>query len=430
MSAGILLFGIFLVLLTLGVPIGSAIGFSGIVGIMYYQLGPAMISRNFTAGIAKFPLVAIPFFTLAGALLSKSGLAKRISDFFLVLSGKAVGGLAIAAVVTATFWGAVSGSGPATASAIGMVFLPVLIQQGYSDTFGAACIAAASGLSIIIPPSIAFIVYGNITGVSVGALFLGGIIPGLIVALSLALVTYTVCRKRGYKGLQERGSAKEILLSAKKAIWALLAPVIILGSIYLGIATPTEAAVIGTFYALVVGLFVYRSLSFRSIVESLIEAAITSSVVMFVVTFAGLFSIAEARLGIIDAAAQGVIAVSKSPLMFLLLANIVFLISGFFLDAISMLYVIMPIFLPVLKTFGIDPLFFGVIVTIAAAIGQITPPVAVNLYVTSNLIKRPIDAVSKEVWPFVGFAILGLLLVTLLPKLSLILPVMAGLYIP
>ncbi len=430
MTAALILFGLFLFLIVIGAPIGTSIGIASVYGIIHYGLGASMISRNFASGIAKFPLIAIPFFVLEGELLSKGGLAKRISDFIILLVGKARGGLAIAAVFTAAFWGAISGSGPATAAAIGLIFIPAMIAQGYSDTFSAAVVAASSGLAIIIPPSIAFIVYGNITGVSVGALFLGGIIPGLFISLFLAIITYIISRKRGYHGLTEKASSKELLNSFKEAIWAILAPVIILGSIYAGVATPTEAAIISVFYSLFVGIFIYRSIGLKEIFDSLVGTAITSAVVMFVVTFAGIFSVAEAQLGIIDAVANGVVEISKNPAVFLILADIVFLIAGFFLDAISILYVIMPIFLPVLSTYNIDPLFFGVAVTVALAIGQITPPVAVNLYVTSNLIKKPLDKVANEVWPFVIFAIIALLIITFIPKLSLWIPIASKLYTP
>lgn len=430
MTAAIILFGLFLLLIAIGIPIGTSIGIASIYGIMHYGLGASMISRNFASSISKFPLIAIPFFVLEGELLSKGGLAKRISDFIILLVGRAIGGLAIAAVITAAFWGAISGSGPATAAAIGLIFIPSMIKQGYRDTFSAAVVGASSGLAIIIPPSIAFIVYGNITGVSVGALFLGGIIPGLAMAVVLAIITYIISKRRNYRGLEERGSAKELFKAFKDAIWAILAPVIILGSIYAGIATPTEAAIISVFYSLFVGVFIYHSLSWEDIFNSLVGTAVTSAVVMFVVAFAGIFSVAEAQLGILDAAAKGIVAISKNPYVFVLLVDVIFLIAGFFLDAISILYVIMPIFLPVLQAFHVDPLFFGVMITVSLAIGQITPPVAVNLYVTSNLIKKPLDKVSNEIWPFVIFAIIGLLIITYIPKLSLWLPVASKLYIP
>jgi len=430
MDPAIILFLIFIVLIVIGIPIGTSIGVATIFGILNYGLGMTMISRNFAAGIAKFPLIAIPFFVLSGVLMSKGGLAKRIADFSILLVGRATGGLALAAVLVATFWGAISGSGPATAAAIGLIFITAMIGQGYSDVFSACVVAAASGLSIIIPPSIAFIVYGNLTSVSVGALFLGGILPGLVISGFLLIGVYFISKKRNYRGIEKRSNGKELWKAFKEAIWAILAPVAILGSIYGGIATPTEAAVIAVFYSIIIGVFVYKELNWKSIYESLVETAITSSVVMFVVTFAGMFSMAEANLGLMDTAARLITSASMNPIVILLLVDVAMMIAGFFLDAISVLYVFMPIFLPVITQLHIDPLFFGVIVIVALAIGQITPPVAVNLYVTSNLIHKPLDQTSRDIWPFVILAVVGLVILTFFPKISLLLPIASKLYTP
>lgn len=428
--ATLLLFGVFFLLLIFGVPIGTSIGIAAVLAIWKYHLGLDMLSRNFAAGIAKFPLIAIPFFVLAGIIMEKAKLAKKIADLATLIVGKATGGLAIAAIVTAMFWGAVSGSGPATTAAIGLILITPMVAQGYSPYFAATTIAAASGLAIVIPPSIAFIIYGNVTGVSVGALFLGGIIPGIIIGLSLIGGAYYVSKKRNYHGTTRRGSLKEILIALKDAFWALLAPVIILGGIYAGVATPTEAAVIAVFYSLFVGFFVYKTLDLKSLYEALVNTAVTSSVVMFVVTFAGIFSWAAATLGVIDTSARFIVSVSKSPIVVLLLTDLVVIIAGMFLDAISITYVFMPILMPVLAHFHIDPLFFGVIFVVALAIGQITPPVAVNLYVAANLIKSSLDRLSKEVWIYVIAAVIGLIVLTFFPQISLWIPVKAGLYVP
>jgi len=424
------LFGIFFVLLFIGVPIGTSIGFASVYAIWKFNIGVTMISRNYSAGIAKFPLIAIPFFILAGTLMSKAKLAKKISDLAIIIMGRATGGLAIAGIITCMFWGAVSGSGPATTAAIGLTMIPAMIAQNYDKNFSAATIAAASGLSIVIPPSIAFIIYGNVTDVSVGALFLGGVIPGIFVGLCFIIAAYFISKKRGFRGIRERGSIKEIVQAFKESIWALLAPVIILGGIYAGIATPTEAAVFAVFYSIFVGLFVYHTLDLESLYQALVDSVITSSVVMFVVTFATQFSIAAAVLGVIDTIARTIIHIAKSPLVILLLANFAILIAGMFLDAISIIYVFMPIFLPILTYYKIDPLFFGIIFVIALAIGQITPPVAVNLYVAANLIKSTLDKVAGEIWPYLVAAIFALVILIFLPQISLILPVSSGLYIP
>jgi len=424
------LFGIFALLLLIGVPIGTSVGFAAVFSIWKYGLGVTMISRNFASGIAKFPLIAIPFFVLAGILMQKAKLAEKISHLTTIIVGRATGGLAIAGILTCLFWGAVSGSGPATAAAVGLTIIPVMIQQKYDKNFSAATIAAASGLAIIIPPSIAFIVYGNITGVSVGALFLGGILPGIIIGLFLIVAAYFVSKKRNFRGIKKRGTLKEILVTTKDAFWALLAPVIILGGIYAGIATPTEAAVFAVFYSIFVGFFVYRTLTLKGLYEALVGAVITSAVVMFVVTFATQFSIASAILGVIDIMASAIISIAKTPIVVLLLANLAIIIAGMFLDAISITYVFMPIFMPILDYYNIDLLFFGILFVVALAIGQITPPVAVNLYVAANLVKSTLDKVAKEVWIYVIAVILGLIFLTFFPQISLYIPVASGLYIP
>ena len=424
------LFGIFALLLLIGVPIGTSVGFAAVFSIWKYGLGVTMISRNFASGIAKFPLIAIPFFVLAGILMQKAKLAEKISHLTTIIVGRATGGLAIAGILTCLFWGAVSGSGPATAAAVGLTIIPVMIQQKYDKNFSAATIAAASGLAIIIPPSIAFIVYGNITGVSVGALFLGGILPGIIIGLFLIVAAYFVSKKRNFRGIKKRGTLKEILVTTKDAFWALLAPVIILGGIYAGIATPTEAAVFAVFYSIFVGFFVYKTLTLKGLYEALVGAVITSSVVMFVVTFATQFSIASAILGVIDVMASAIISIAKTPIVVLLLANVAIIIAGMFLDAISITYVFMPIFMPILDYYNIDLLFFGILFVVALAIGQITPPVAVNLYVAANLVKSTLDKVAKEVWIYVIAVILGLIFLTFFPQISLYIPVASGLYIP
>lgn len=429
--APLLVFGVFIVLIVIGVPIGIALGTAGIGAIVTFDLGIPMISRNFEANIAKFPLIAIPFFILAGTLMEKARIVDGISRFIMLITGRRRGGLAIAGVITCIFWGAVSGSGPATAAALGLVFITPMIKQGYNKYFAAATIAAGAGLSIIIPPSIAFIVYGNLTNVSVGALFLGGIIPGILVGIFLILMVYIISRKYDFRGSAESGTPKVIFKAFLESFWALLAPVIILGSIYAGIATPTESAIMGVFYALFVGIFVYKTITFDVIYKTLVETVVGSAVVMFVVSMAGIFSWAASTLGVIDAAANLVSSLTTSKLVFMLLTMIVMLIAGMFLDAISITYVFMPIIMPALTALGIDPLYFGVCLVIALAIGQITPPVAVNLYVTANLIKSNInDEMVRFVVPMVFIAVLALAVVVLIPDLSLLMPVMSRLYTP
>lgn len=426
----LVIFLTFLALMALGIPIGTSLGIAAVITVYYFDLGIAMLGVNFSSGIASFPLLAIPFFVLAGVILEKAGLAATIAHFFELLVGKAVGGLAMVAVMTCMFWGALSGSGPATTAAVGLILIKPMIKHGYDKHFAGATIANASDLSIIIPPSIAFIIYGNITSVSVSALFLAGIIPGLLTGAGTILVAYLVSRKRGYRGLESRGSPREILIAFRNSIWAILAPVIILGGIYAGVFTPTEAAVVAVFYSLFVAVVIYRTLTWRDMIRMLVDASVTSSVIMFIVVFAGIFTWAASVIGVIDRAANFVISISPNAVVMIILINLLLLGLGMILDAISISYLIMPILIPVLAAFKIDPLWYGVIFISALAIGQATPPVGVNLFTAANLVKGDLDAIAKQAILFVIMDVVVLVILSLFPILSLYLPIVAGLYTP
>jgi len=400
------------------------------VTIYQFDLGIEMLGVNFASGIASFPLLAIPFFVLAGVILDRAGLAATIARFFELLVGESTGGLAMVAVMTYIFWGSLSGSGPATTAAVGMILLAPMIKHGYSKSFAGATIANAADLSIILPPSIAFIIYGNITSVSVSALFVAGIIPGLLTGAGTVLVAYLVSRKRGYRGLGRRGTSAELWQAFKKSIWALLAPVVILGGIYSGIFTPTEAAVVAVFYSLFVAVFIYRSIRWRDMVDMLVDAAVTSSVIMFIVVFAGIFTWTASVIGVIDKAAQLIVSISPNAVVMIILIDLLLLALGMVLDAISISYLLMPILIPVLEAFGIDPVWYGVIFISALAVGQATPPVGVNLFTAANLIGSDVDAVAKEAIPYVIMDVIVLIILSLLPILSLYLPIKAGLYSP
>ena len=426
----LLISALFLGLMILGLPIGTALGISAVVTIWSFDLGIGMLGINFTTGIASFPLLAIPFFVLAGVILERAGLAATIARFFELLVGRATGGLAMVAVCTCMFWGALSGSGPATTAAVGLILLAPMIRHGYNKNFAGALIANAADLSIIIPPSIAFIIYGNITSVSVSALFLAGVIPGLLTGVGTVLVAWWISKKNGYRGIAERASWREILTAFRQSIWAILSPVIILGGIYTGIFTPTEAAVVAVFYSLFVAVFIYRSLSVADFVNVLVDASVTSSVIMFIVVFAGIFTWAASVIGVVDQTAAFIVQISPNAAMMIILVNLLLLALGMVLDAISISYLIMPILIPVLAAFGIDPLWYGVIFISALAIGQATPPVGVNLLTAANLIKGDIDAVAKQAIPFVVMDVIVLVILSLFPSLSLWLPTVAGLYRP
>jgi C4-dicarboxylate transporter DctM subunit len=426
----VVILGLFILLMALGLPIGTSLGIAAVATVYQFNLGMGMLGVNFISGIASFPLLAIPFFVLAGVILEKAGLAATIAHFFELVVGKAVGGLAIVAVLTCMFWGALSGSGPATTAAVGLILIAPMIRHGYDKTFAGAIIANASDLSIVIPPSIAFIIYGNITSVSVSALFAAGIIPGLLTGVGLVLTAYLISRRRGYRGLEGRGSLKEIFLALRKAVWAILAPVIILGGIYSGMFTPTEAAVVAVFYSLFVAVCIYHTITWRDLVAILVDASVTSSVIMFIVAFAGLYTWAASVTGIIDQAASGIVKVSPNAVVMIILIDLLLLGLGMLLDAISISYLIMPILIPVLAAFKIDPVWYGVIFVSALAIGQATPPVGVNLFTAANLIQSDLDPVAREAFPFVIAASIVLIILSLIPALSLYLPMKLGLYTP
>lgn len=418
---------IVVITIALKVPIAISLGMTAVMIALIWGTGISMISYNFFGGIAKFPLLAIPFFVMAGVIMEKARLAEKIIDFIKLLVGPLPGGLAVATIIVATLWGAVSGSGPATVAALGVILIPGMVRSGYDKGFATAVTSVSSGLSIVIPPSIAFIIYGMITNVSVGSLFIAGIVPGFLIALFLCIVTFFISKKRGYKG-EPWGKPVEIWNAFKGAIWGLLTPVIILGGIYGGIFTPTEAAAVAVFYGLFVGVFIYRTINFKTLYSICVSAAETTAVVMLVVTCAGLFSWVATIFGLIQRASTFILAISDTPIIILLFVNVIILLAGMMLDAISVYYVFLPILLPVMAIMGWDPLWFGVVMTVNLAIGQVTPPVAVNLYVGSNIADIPLERLAKQALPLIGAAILALILIMYAPQISLFLPRLLGLY--
>lgn len=416
---------IFIFLLAIRTPIAISLGMTAVVGALILGRGLNMISYTIFGGIAKFPLLAIPFFVMAGVIMQKAKMAKKIIDFVKLLVGPIPGGLAIATVIVAAFWGAVSGSGPATVAALGVILIPGMAQAGYDKDFATAVTSVSSGLAIIIPPSIAFIVYGMIANVSIGTLFAAGIIPGIVMAAGLCITVYIISKRRGYQG-EEWTSVKEILIAFKDAFWGFLTPVIILGGIYGGIFTPTEAAAVAVFYGLFVGVFIYKTINFKVLFKIGVDAAATTAVVMLVVTCAGLFSWIATNVGLIEKASSYILNLSDNPVIILLFINLILLFSGMVIDAISIYYVFLPILLPIIAELGWDPVWFGVIMTINLAIGQVTPPVAVNLYVGSNIAGISLEKLAKQAIPLIVTAIIVLVILMYLPEITLYIPRLLG----
>ncbi|OGK85089.1 MAG: C4-dicarboxylate ABC transporter permease [Candidatus Rokubacteria bacterium GWA2_70_23] len=421
MEPGLLFFGCFFLLLFLGVPIVTSIGLTALLFLWQFNLGIQVTAANVYANIAKFPLLAIPFFILAGFVMDRARISRGLVNLLNLLIGPVPGGLGLVAVGGCVFFGAISGTGPADTAAIGAVMIPAMVRGGYAVGFAAALVAAAATTDVLIPPSVAFVVYGVITEASIGRLFAAGVVPGLLMGLALVVPTVWIARRHGWGG-DRWGTWAEIRHAAWEAKWGLMAPVVILGGIYGGIFTPTEAAVVAVAYGLFVGLAVYRNLGWRDLYEVFRDAAVSTSVVMVVVAFAGLFSWAGSTMGIMDRAAAALVGFSKNPVVILLLLNAMLVVAGMLLDAISIYYVFLPILLPLMKQFGWDPVWFGVMMTVNLAIGTVTPPVAVNLYVASHISGASMTEISRWVVPFVVALVAVLLLVTHVPALSLWLP--------
>ncbi|GAB5602371.1 TRAP transporter large permease [Thermus sp. FJN-A] len=416
MNLGEVLLGLFLALLLLRVPVAAALGAAAVAVIALGGLGLQVVSFNFQAGIAKFPLLAIPFFILAGVVMDRAGIAERIVRLLLALVGGWRPGAALATVLAGMLWGAISGSGPATVAALGGILIPMMIRQGYAPGFAAGLMAASAELSIIIPPSIALIVYATLASTSVAQQFWAGILPGVLVGGLLALAAVLVVRARGWgRGEAVPGSRWRLLA---EAFPGLLTPVIILGGIYGGVFTPTEAAAVGVFWGLLVGMLFYRSLRLVELRGLLVEAGVSSAVVMAIVAWAGLFAWAADTVGLVGRATEHLLGLGSNPLILMGLLNLLWLVMGMLLDAVSIYYLTLPVLLPVMAHMGWDPVWMGIVMTVNMAIGQITPPVAVNLFVSARVSGLPIEQIWREIWPFVLASVLGLGLLAYWPYLT------------
>lgn len=406
--------------LAMTIPIGISLGLATAITMYFTSPVPlTMIAQTAFTGIDSFPLLAIPFFMLAGSLMGYGGISKRLVGFAESLVGFMVGGLAMVTVTACMFFAAISGSGPATVSAIGSFMIPAMKEKSYDGPFAAALTAAAGSIGVIIPPSIPFVIFGVVSGASVGELFMAGIIPGIIIGISLMIVSFFVAKKRGYPCSDRPGGLANLWVSFKDAIWALMVPVIILGGIYGGIFTPTEAAVVAVVYALVIGRFVYKELDYFTTKEAFKDAVVVNGATTFMLglsmAFATFLTMEEIPIKI----GTWIVGVSNSPYIILLLINIMLLVVGCFIDNISSMIILTPIFLPVVKGIGVDPTHFGLFMTVALAIGFITPPYGANLFVASAVSGERIDSISKEIFPLVGVMIACLMLFTYFPVFSM-----------
>ena len=401
-----------IVSLVLTVPIGFSLGIASLGYILYTgQLTPGFIAQNMVTGCDSFPTMAIPFFIFAGELMG---------------GGRIQGGLAIVTVVVCMFFAAISGSGPATVAAVGGMVVPTMLEKGYDKKFVLALIAAAGSIGVIIPPSIPMVIYAVTTNSSVSTLFLAGFVPGILIGLVLILYSYFYAKKMGYKGDEEPFSAKRALHELKEGFWAILSPVIILGGIYGGIFTPTEAAAVSVIYSLVVGCFIYKELDLKKLLNVTRNACETTASILIVIGCAAGFSKVLTLGRIPTTVASAMLALTDSKIVILLLINVLLLIVGCFMETLCAIMILAPILYPVVTAMGVDITHFGIIMVVNLAIGFITPPLGVNLFVASRVGETTLDNVIKGIIPFLGLMIVTLLAITYIPAISMFLPNMLG----
>ena len=425
MEIGIALLIVFMIMILCGIPIAVSLGLSTLVTMVLYGIPLTMYLNVINSGLAKYTLLAIPFFILSGFVMEKSGISKRIIHFAEVAIGPIPGGLAIVSIAVTLFWGAISGSGPATVAALGTILIPAMIKQGYDKGFAAALVAAASAIAVVIPPSINLVVYGVLAGDSIGTLFIAGVFPGIIMGGCFMVYAFIYSLKKGYRG-SEKGTGKEIWKAFLDASWGLVSPVIILGGIYGGFFTPTEAAVISVLYSLIVGLFVYREFKIRDLWNIVASAAVSSASIMIIMANAAAFTWLITTQGVATRFGTALLGVSDNRLVILLLIALMLIIAGVFIDGISIAYIFVPLLLPVVKELGMSSVWFGVMMTMAIAIGFATPPVAVNLYPACRIADIDLLTISKSVAGFVIAGLVALILVTVFPELIMWFPSLLG----
>ncbi|NRH28209.1 C4-dicarboxylate TRAP transporter large permease protein DctM [Pseudomonas sp. MS19] len=416
------LFAALFALMFIGVPIAVSLGLAGSVTIMLFSPDSVRsLAIKLFETSEHYTLLAIPFFLLSGAFMTTGGVAKRLIDFANACVGHIRGGLAISAVMACMLFAALSGSSPATVAAVGSIAIAGMVRSGYPQAFGAGIVCNAGTLGILIPPSIVMVVYAAATEQSVGKLFMAGVIPGLLLGLALMLAIYIVARKMNLPA-QPRATVREFLTAARKAIWGLLLMVVILGGIYSGMFTPTEAAAVAAVYAGFVALFVYKDLSIRECPKVLLDSGKLTIMLMFIIANAMLFAHVLTTEQIPQTITAWVIEAGLQPWQFLLVVNIVLLIAGAFMEPSAIILILAPILFPIAVQLGIDPIHLGIIMVVNMEIGLITPPVGLNLFVTSAVTGMPLTQVIRAAWPWLMLLLGFLMVITYIPAVSMALP--------
>ena len=423
----VLLFIIFVLLLIIAIPVSITLGITSVLPSVFdpsFTVGAKYLIRAMFSGLDSFPLLAVPMFVLSGIIMAKGGISRKLFDVFAYFFGNFTAGMPCAVIVTCLFYGAISGSAPATVAAVGSMTIPILTSLGYDLVFSTSIVAVAGGLGVIIPPSIPFIMYGMASGASVSDLFLAGIIPGILIGLLLMLYAIYHCIRFGedkekihaeIKILHDKGLLKVL----KESFFALLSPIIILGCIYSGIASPTEAAVISVFYALIISLFIYKSIKLKDLWAILTEAIRTFTPILFILAASTAFSRVLTLMQVPQTVSEFILNNFHSKVAILLVINLFLLIVGMVMDTTPAILILSPILLPIVEAIGMNPVQFGVIMVVNLAIGFVTPPIGVNLFVASSLTDVPVMAIAKKAMPMIVLFLIALLLITFIPALSI-----------
>ncbi len=420
--SGLIIFGLLAVLMLTGMPISISLGLTVLTFFFTMTQVPieAVAMKLFT-GIEKFEIMAIPLFILAGSFLTQGGVARRMINFATALVGHWRGGLALGGVLACALFAAVSGSSPATVVAIGSILLPAMARQGYPKKFGVGVVGTSGALGILIPPSIVMVIYAVSTNVSIGRLFIAGIVPGILLTAILMLVTWIVAKRNNYPR-QPRASLGDLLRSLRDSIWGLLLIVVVTGGIYGGIFTATEAAAVSAVYAFVVSVFIYRDMGLKDVPKALLSSANMSAMILYIITNAVLFSFLLTSEQIPQQLTSWITGLGLGPIGFLIMVNILLILAGDFMEPSSILLITAPLLFPMAMQLGIDPIHLGVVMTVNMEVGMITPPVGLNLYVASGLSRMGLTETTKACIPWILVTVAFLLLITYVPAISLWLP--------
>jgi C4-dicarboxylate transporter DctM subunit len=422
MDATLLLFGSFILLLLVGVPIGHALGAATLLLLYAHGIPPVFLPQTTFNASDSFPLVAVPFFVLAGYLMEFGGLSQRLVNLASAMIGHVAGGLACVTILACMFFAAMSGSGPATVAAIGTIMIPAMIRYGYAPPFAGAVASTGGTLGIMIPPSNPMIIYGVVGNVSVSEMFIAGVIPGLLTGFALIVASWWACRIKGYVGTGHPPSAGRLWKAVVEARWALLAPIVVLGGIYGGVFTPTEASVVAAVYGLFVGWIIYRELNAAKLYQALLNAVIVGGTVTIIVGLASGFGRLLTQYQIPQELAELMLTISDNWFVVLMLINLGLIVIGTFMETLAAIILLTPILLPVVTALGVDPIHFGILLVITSEIGFLTPPLGVNLFVAMPIAKATLEQISKAVLPYLGVLFAVTVLLTAVPEISLWLP--------